>query len=1471
MANLTAEFSQSRADAEKRAFLAETEGEIAQIEQATQQQAVAAEKAKAPSVPAKPSSTGFSLSREFGSEGIAETGRVVGGGVRDAAQAAVDLTYDVTDAITGTLFDKTYYTDQAGQKTNRMSLPEVAKPTSVSGGVGRSVSQFLLPFAGYMKALGGAKNMSTGVKAATAGAATDFSVFDPTEKRLSNLLTEWSADNSMQKELFEFMSGKDDGQRLTGRVKAALEGMALGKALEVTASTIMKGITKTREYFRAKGVDPAEALREAAKQNLDEVHAGKGEPTVQELHAKKLADAEALQARIAETTGTNKAPLTPKQKASKGKELNATVSQDKELADWFEFQAKNNEASIIAAREQARQRLIPQAQADEIIAKFEARQPRAYVSPEGGIKLSAGAPEDGLHLPLGDRVKAALEVPAFSRTADDLIALNAYKKLQESLFKDIIKVDTRAAGKLIPEGEAGAKQMADIQAAIQENNSLILAAAKETPTTAANPFGSDIVYLGSGPFLTPEQVIKVANATGRFAKFMVRDAQDAVGGTVGGVVGYNSADDNASFSDKMKLAVLGAGAGIGVAKTAKDSSASKVKEGLAVQDAQKGAQALGSTEGVLAREEGMNILSRPDLAGISSIAEKPARQVQIKAEKVTKLIEAAKRGDLGSLTKDLDTADFNFDHIDDEAGVEELMKAVSSVFGKEIDHAKAGVQSFGDIKKLADELGSGVGTLKELYGDTQNLAARVTAHRILLVASAKKTSEMARSAAFGDEASMLAFRKHVVLHASIQAKMKGTQTEIARALSSFRIKASHADLVRNEVDDLISGLGGSVVNREFAKKMASITDPAMINKAARRGAFARTNDAVYEMWVNSILSGPITHVANVLGNSMVAVGTVAERYSMAGIGKILGHMDGVTFAEANSYSFGMMEGLVDALKVTKAGMDALGDAAGKAGHFDFSGAKDVLRSNSAEFGNAYRAFATDAPVLDNAFAATKEGSLNAPAISGAALNLDGTLGAAADVLGTLVRTPGRFLTTADEIFKTVSYRGEMKAQAYRKARSEGLSGDALAQRVADLVESDGDQFMQATALTTARKNTFTTPMTGNMAEWQRALSHSPVGRYVVPFFRTPVNIIKHTFDRTPGINFLASENRRKWAAGGVERDEVLAKMAIGGTVYSVATMLADSGMIVGNLDPKNRTEAERLAGMTAYSFVVDGKYYAFNRTDPLGMFFGLAADFSKMYKTMGSGQKDDITAMMMTSLSNNLVSKSYLSGLIDIIEAFTRSEKSGDAWDKLQKKYASSFVPFSSLQRTVRREDDPVVRETWSIMDAVTNTLAFGNSKDLFPLRNVFGEETKYTGSLGPDIASPIYSSQLRDDDKATMEILKNNVDLQRPDKSFTAANGTPPVEFSPKQYDAFAKSAGEMFKTQLDKLVESPQYQALSDDQGDYAGSKGTAIRTLWAKSKEIAFKKLITTDPELMKQFKQEKQNHGNAMRGLPVFLQK
>ena len=94
------------------------------------------------------------------------------------------------------------------------------------------------------------------------------------------------------------------------------------------------------------------------------------------------------------------------------------------------------------------------------------------------------------------------------------------------------------------------------------------------------------------------------------------------------------------------------------------------------------------------------------------------------------------------------------------------------------------------------------------------------AARELLVAEIKKLDELATKAENGSNQDVLDFRVQLELVGNLQAQIKGSQTEIARALGQFKIPVRGGDFDQTKAANINAGLesfGGSDDIRDMAR------------------------------------------------------------------------------------------------------------------------------------------------------------------------------------------------------------------------------------------------------------------------------------------------------------------------------------------------------------------------------------------------------------------------------------------------------------------------------------------------------------------------------------------------------------------------------------------------------------------------------------------------------------------------------
>ncbi len=660
--------------------------------------------------------------------------------------------------------------------------------------------------------------------------------------------------------------------------------------------------------------------------------------------------------------------------------------------------------------------------------------------------------------------------------------------------------------------------------------------------------------------------------------------------------------------------------------------------------------------------------------------------------------------------------------------------------------------------------------LQRRKGQALNAEEAVSARRHLM-ASGEDLIARAKAAKGGSDEQIFAFKEALTRHEAIQAQVAGATAEAGRALSSFNIPAG-GKLRQDAITRLLS------IDRdrlgEIADKMSVIDDPAKAAEFASKAVKATTFDKIYEVWINALLSGPQTHVVNTVSNALTALWTIPETAIASGFGAARGGPNRVFAREATAKMFGLVEGTKDGLRV------------------------------------AGKSFVTGEPQFE---AVTKVESPRYRAIPGK--------------LGEAVRIPTRALSAEDEFFKAVGYRMELNALAMRDGLAKGLKGDALAQHIAAIKANPPDTLHLA-AVKAARYLTFQQEL-GHMGQMaQRAIASSPAARIIVPFVRTPTNIMKFALERSPAAPAL-KEVREALAKGGPERDQALARITMGSTIGATIASLAAEGKISGGgpTDPGERS-ALYATGWQPYSVKLGDSWYSYSRLEPLGMILGISADFGTTASKMGEVEASDAASMIAISISKNLLSKTWLSGLSDLVQAIQDPEQFAEGY---LRSTAGTLIPTGVAQ--VAKVVDPVRRDAQSVGDQLKARTP-GLSQTLPPKRDIFGEELKYGGGVGPDILSPVYTSQNRGN-KAAEEMVKRHVSGALPSRKIEG------VDLNPAQYSEYVKAAGAGLQADMEALIGSPEYGMLSDD------AKVKALEKRIADHREIARRQMIKEYPDL------------------------
>ncbi|MET0240196.1 MAG: hypothetical protein ABW184_09900 [Sphingobium sp.] len=679
------------------------------------------------------------------------------------------------------------------------------------------------------------------------------------------------------------------------------------------------------------------------------------------------------------------------------------------------------------------------------------------------------------------------------------------------------------------------------------------------------------------------------------------------------------------------------------------------------------------------------------------------------------------------------------------------------------DAARRGKITQQEMEQLAAELGmTADGLLARRSGQALNAEEALAARQILAKSGNEMVNLARRVQALdnpGDEL-LAEFRQAWVRHVAIQEQVAGATAEAGRALAQFRMVANSRQARGRVLPGLIDAAGGTGRLKEAADLILNhADDPTALNAVAARAMKPRFRDKLIELWYNSLLSGPQTHAVNILSNTMTALAQLPEHALAAGIGAARQVVpsqrvaDRILFSELGARTTGMLQG-----------------------------AREGLR----EAGRVFRG-------KDSSDLMSKLETDSQHAISG--------------VKGSILRTPTRALAAEDELFKAMARRTELAGLAVRRASKEGLRGQAARDRASELLANPTDE-MLARSIDYGRYLTFQKDL-GDVGQGvQRITQAAPLLKLVLPFVKTPTNLLKFTLERSPGAPLLR-EWRSDMAAGGARRDLAMAKAIAGSSMMALVTQLAAEGHLTGGGPADDRAKAIlRADGWQPYSVRVGDKYYSYQRLDPLASTIGIAADLVDLQGHMKEKQREKTALLLGVATIQNLSSKTWLSGLTDLVEAINEPDRSLNSF--IGRLSGSVAVPAVAAQ--VARTVDPVLREARTPLDRIRSRIPFA-SRSLYPKRDVLGREIAGEGGLGPDIVTPIWQST-RNHNPTLNALVDAGLSISAPSRTF--ADPERPgkrLGLTTQQYDSYQALAGQIAEPLLEELVTGPDWPTMRAD----------------------------------------------------------
>ena len=771
-----------------------------------------------------------------------------------------------------------------------------------------------------------------------------------------------------------------------------------------------------------------------------------------------------------------------------------------------------------------------------------------------------------------------------------------------------------------------------------------------------------------------------------------------------------------------------------------------------------------------------------------------------------------------------------------EADSEKIFKTLAGLTGRH--HTAAQRHLLGADKVL--------GLARQTFSELENKAAQAHFLNQFFTTYAKQVDDLIDKA-LGIEGSFemkLKAFTHIKQLQELQALVFGIRAEGGRLLNSYNMKFQKGkfdfkNLPKEAVSELQAAKEKDIDEAlKLFKNARKAKEKMMVARNVGRNPLMR---GILELVQANMLWAPTTHAANILGNTA----NLVYRSTMRTMGlsiQALTQRDFGYIQAAGAQMAGLAEGFVAAFKFTDMTKVIRGEkqlAESGVGHFwkalwTGEGSLDIIAKEDLNQSNS---------ILIEAF---RDSAWGRP-------------------MAHVLTMPFKGLVGMDDMFKSLSYHSRLREGAFTAARQ--LNPQASYKEIweqSKIMASDPSPDLHYRALKFAREVTFQEQLGQTAQAASGALERSNAGLMTkmmfMPFFKTPVNIMKQAVKNTP-LGLLSKEVRGAiLSSGTVEQKEMISRMLIGSAGMFGFYQLYEAGLITGRR-PDEAAEDWKNAGVQEYSFWNGSKWVPYDRFEPFGMMMGMMANVSlamqylDAYQTFDDNDErlvkgEQLASAAILALTDATLSKTYMTSMRELIELLTGAERMN--MEKMVARQTGKFLTASSLFNYWDEKHDEYVREVNEMADGIVK---YQQRSDLQIARHsVYGTKVK----LDPRWAG-VYKTKEPSDDPVMWEFLNRGAHIRPMTRSISVKGirrELSPVEFS--QVNDILESLP--LRETLRAAYDSPGYQSIQDD-----GTRMQVLEGILSDFRSAAKDIWLSKSPEVTEEITRKLQNRAKAIVGM------
>jgi hypothetical protein len=392
-------------------------------------------------------------------------------------------------------------------------------------------------------------------------------------------------------------------------------------------------------------------------------------------------------------------------------------------------------------------------------------------------------------------------------------------------------------------------------------------------------------------------------------------------------------------------------------------------------------------------------------------------------------------------------------------------------------------------------------------------------------------------------------------------------------------------------------------------------------------------------------------------------------------------------------------------------------------------------------------------------------------------------------------------------------------------------------------------------------NTFQSPLVGIPKELQKIQKNNAFINYMIPFIKTPWNILKEGVSYTPVLGIGLRPSYRKLTDQGyviekLSKDEIIPRQMLGLSMFAGVYAMFEAGSITGA--PRDGQEAMewRAKGIQPFSVRIGDTWVPYQRIEPVATPLGLAADlFRAHYDYVNDPNPDkelydNFIKNTLIGLKSHITSKSFMEGFATLTEVVTDPARAGE-------QFASAMLrpTIPAIVNEAARLTDSKERLAGSPIEALQKRIPVARQalpQDFDPL-SPEGRQTDVNQAI---TGFPIRSES--DRSPIQVEAGRVNADVGRITDKLKG------VGLSSEQTARLRQMYAEALEPRLSAYIQSPFYQGMSD------AKKKVALEKLATKIRADVRKKytyeLFRTDRDVARKMR----NKLLEKAGLPEEMQ-